>query len=69
MGDLKKNVNKIAESGTSAVPLVVEATTEEEETVVKEVISTPEKKERVLKSATLRVGSEGDEVGAMQVWF
>ncbi|KAG6435383.1 hypothetical protein SASPL_100255 [Salvia splendens] len=68
-GDLTKNVNRIAEGGTSAVRLVVEAAKKEEaeeEIVVKEVISVPEKKEKVLRSATLRIGSEGDEVGAMQ---
>ncbi|XP_042010693.1 protein disulfide isomerase pTAC5, chloroplastic-like [Salvia splendens] len=68
-GDLAKNVNRIAEGGTSAVRLVVEAAKKEEaeeEIVVKEVISVPEKKEKVLRSATLRIGSEGDEVGAMQ---
>ncbi|XP_057809650.1 protein disulfide isomerase pTAC5, chloroplastic [Salvia miltiorrhiza] len=67
--DVTKNVNRIAESGTSAVPLVVESfetATKEEEIVVKEVISIPEKKENVLSRVTLRIGSEGDEVGAMQ---
>ena len=79
-------MNRIAEAGTSAVRLVVEAAKKEEaeeeivvkevikeeaeeEIVVKEVISVPEKKEKVLRSATLRIGSEGDEVGAMQVWL
>ncbi|XP_047976699.1 protein disulfide isomerase pTAC5, chloroplastic [Salvia hispanica] len=82
-GDVTKSVNRIAEAGTSAVRLVVEAAKKEEaeeeivvkevikeeaeeEIVVKEVISVPEKKEKVLRSATLRIGSEGDEVGAMQ---
>ncbi|KAK4425302.1 protein disulfide isomerase pTAC5, chloroplastic [Sesamum alatum] len=64
--DLGKNVNRIADSGTSAVPLVVEAAMEEEEVVIKEVISIPDKKEAVQKRATLRMGSEGDEVQAMQ---
>ncbi|KAL0414101.1 UNVERIFIED_CONTAM: protein disulfide isomerase pTAC5, chloroplastic [Sesamum radiatum] len=64
--DLGKNVNRIADSGTSAVPLVVEAAKEEEEVVIKEVISIPHKKEAVQKRATMRIGSEGDEVRAMQ---
>lgn len=64
-------MNRIAESGSSASPLVVEAATkeEEEEIVVKEVISIPEKKETVKKKATLRIGSEGDEIQAIQVWL
>lgn len=40
---------------------------EEEEVVVKEVISIPDKKKTVKKMETLRKGSEGDEVRAMQV--
>ncbi|KAH6770199.1 plastid transcriptionally active 5 [Perilla frutescens var. hirtella] len=66
--DLGKNVNRIADSGTSAVPFVVEAAKkeEEEEIVVKQVISIPEKKETIIRRATLRKGSEGDEVQAMQ---
>lgn len=64
--DLGKNVNRIADSGTTAVPLVVEAAKEEEEVVIKEVISIPHKKEAVQKRATLRIGSEGDEVRVMQ---
>lgn len=54
------------------MPLVVEAAKkeeEEEEIVVKQVISIPEKKEAVTRRATLRIGSEGDEVQAMQVWL
>lgn len=67
-GDLAKNANRIADIGTSAVPLVVEAAKkeEEEEIVVKQVISIPEKKETVTRRATLRIGSEGDDVQAMQ---
>ncbi|KAG8369682.1 hypothetical protein BUALT_Bualt14G0039200 [Buddleja alternifolia] len=66
-GDLVKNVNRITDSGSSALPLVVEATEkEEEEVVVKEVISIPDKKEIIKRRATLRIGSEGDEVRAMQ---
>lgn len=63
-------MNRIADFGTSAVPLVVEAARkEEEEIVVKQVISIPEKKETVTRRTTLRIGSEGDEVQAMQVWL
>lgn len=49
--------------------MVEAATKEEEEIVIKEVISVPEKKEIVKKKATLRIGSEGDEVQAIQVWL
>lgn len=62
-------MNRIADIGTSAVPLVVEAARKEEEIVVKQVISIPEKKETVTRRTTLRIGSEGDEVQAMQVWL
>ncbi|KAK4478282.1 hypothetical protein RD792_017571 [Penstemon davidsonii] len=65
-GDLGKNVNRISESGSSAMPLVVESAKNDEEIVVKEVISIPEKKLTVKRRATLRKGSEGDEVQAMQ---
>lgn len=69
--ELGKNVNRIAESGSSAVPLDVEAAKEEEEeeeeVVVKEVISLAHKKETVQKRVTLRIGAEGDGVQAMQV--
>ncbi|KAI3469957.1 hypothetical protein Pfo_026620 [Paulownia fortunei] len=65
-GDLGKNINRIADSGTSAVPLVVEAAKKEEEVFIKEVISIPDKKERVKRRATLRKGSEGDEVRELQ---
>lgn len=75
----EKEVSQIAESGTSASPLVVEAdvkTVEDvvEEVVVKEVVKVleevkvNEKKEVVTKNrATLRVGSEGDQVQMLQV--
>lgn len=63
-------MNRIAKSGSSAVPLVVEADTKEiEEVVVKQLVDIPEKKEMVKKRATLRIGSEGDDVQAMQVWL
>ncbi|GFP92865.1 hypothetical protein PHJA_001430800 [Phtheirospermum japonicum] len=66
-GDLGKNVNRIADSGTSAVPLVVEAAKkEDEEVVIKEVISISDKKEKVKTRSTLRIGSEGDAVQEMQ---
>ncbi|XP_059632191.1 protein disulfide isomerase pTAC5, chloroplastic isoform X2 [Cornus florida] len=71
--DVVKKVNRIAESGSSAVPLVVEAAENgvvEEEVVVKEVVrvSETERKEKkeVKNRATLRKGSEGDDVRAMQ---
>ncbi|KAL4591110.1 hypothetical protein LXL04_004059 [Taraxacum kok-saghyz] len=74
---LKKEVNQIAESGSSAAPLVVEAAAaaveEAEEVVVKEVIRTTEevkekevKEEVTKKRTTLRVGTEGDQVQMMQ---
>ncbi|CAL5347609.1 unnamed protein product [Camellia sinensis] len=53
-GEVGKNVNWIAESGSSAVPMVLE--------VVKEVIG--EGKE--VKRTTLRKGSEGEDVRAIQ---
>ncbi|KAL7145170.1 hypothetical protein ABFS83_07G062400 [Erythranthe nasuta] len=68
-GDSAKSVNRIADSGTSAVPLPLmfeSAKTEEEEVVVKEVINIPDTKKIVKKRATLRVGSEGDEVRELQ---
>lgn len=70
---LKKEVSQIAESGSSAAPLVVEAAAaaveEAEEVVVKEVIKTVEEvkeKEITKKRTTLRVGSEGDQVRLLQ---
>ncbi|KAL3812359.1 hypothetical protein ACJIZ3_013627 [Penstemon smallii] len=48
------------------MPLVVDAAKKDEEIVVKEVISIPEKKLTVKRRAILRKGSEGDEVQAMQ---
>lgn len=62
------NVNRIAESGSIAVPLVMEATKEEEEVVIKEIVKEVEKEAReVKKRETLRMGSEGDDVRFMQV--
>ncbi|XP_073134582.1 protein disulfide isomerase pTAC5, chloroplastic isoform X2 [Henckelia pumila] len=65
-GDSGKNVNRITESGSSAVPLVVEAAIKNEEVVVKEVISVSDGKEIVKRRVTLRNGSEGEEVRALQ---
>ncbi|KZV18808.1 hypothetical protein F511_25735 [Dorcoceras hygrometricum] len=66
-GDSGKIVNRITESGSSAVPLVVEASIKnEEEDVVKEIISVSDGKETVKRRVTLRSGSEGEEVQAMQ---
>lgn len=49
------------------MPLVVEAARKDEEVVVKEVISVSEGKETVKRRVTLRNGSEGEEVRALQV--
>ncbi|KVH90965.1 hypothetical protein Ccrd_007015 [Cynara cardunculus var. scolymus] len=70
---LKKEVNQISDSGSSAAPLVVEAAAaaaaveDAEEVVVKEVIKVAEEtkgrnkdKEVKKKRAMLRVGSEGE---------
>lgn len=64
-GDLGMTVNQLAESGSSAVPFVVKAAEAEEVVVVKEVVG-EEKKEVNKKRATLRKGSEGEHVRAMQ---
>lgn len=58
-------VNRLTESGSSAVPMVIEAATAEEAVVVKEVAGVG-KKEVNKKRATLRKGSEGEDVRAMQ---
>ncbi|XP_058182263.1 protein disulfide isomerase pTAC5, chloroplastic [Rhododendron vialii] len=58
-------VNRLTESGSSAVPMVIEAATAEEAVVVKEVAGVG-KKEVNKKKATLRKGSEGEDVRAMQ---
>ncbi|XP_076922350.1 protein disulfide isomerase pTAC5, chloroplastic-like [Bidens hawaiensis] len=69
---LKKEVSQIAETGTSAVPLVVEAVEDvAEEAVVKEVVRVEEDKEVkdeevMIKRITLRAGSEGDQVQMLQ---
>lgn len=65
-GDSGKTVNRITESGSSAVPLVVETAIKDEEVVVKEVTSVSEGKETVKRRMTLRNGSEGEEVRALQ---
>lgn len=64
--DTGKTVNRITESGSSAVPLVVEAAIKDEEVVVKEVISVSDGKEIVKRRVKLRNGSEGEEVRALQ---
>ncbi|KAJ4904478.1 plastid transcriptionally active 5 [Raphanus sativus] len=65
-----KEKNRIAESGSSATPMVLENTRElkeeEEEEVVVEKQVVAEEKIRVKKRVTLKVGSEGEEVQAMQ---
>ncbi|KAI8537996.1 hypothetical protein RHMOL_Rhmol09G0066600 [Rhododendron molle] len=63
-GDFGMTVNRLTESGSSAVPMVIEAATAEE-AVVKEVARVG-KKEVNKKRATLRKGSEGEDVRAMQ---
>lgn len=69
---LKKEVNQIADSGSSASPLVVEAAVaveDAEEVVVKEVIRVAEEtkgRNMEKKRAMLRVGSEGDQVQILQ---
>lgn len=68
-GDLGKNVNRLAESGSIAVPLVVDAAKRGEEVIVKEVIKVADREENVRKRETLRKGSEGDEVRVMQVYL
>ncbi|XP_022852836.1 protein disulfide isomerase pTAC5, chloroplastic-like isoform X3 [Olea europaea var. sylvestris] len=65
-GDLGKNVNRLAESGSIAVPLVIDAAKRGEEVIVKEVIKVADREENVRKRETLRKGSEGDEVRVMQ---
>lgn len=68
-GDLGKNVNRLAESGSIAVPLVIDAAKRGEEVIVKEVIKVADREENVRKRETLRKGSEGDEVRVMQVYL
>ncbi|KAI3688406.1 hypothetical protein L1987_82118 [Smallanthus sonchifolius] len=70
---LKKEVGQIAESVSSAAPLVVEAIEDAEAVVVvKEVIRVEEEakdKEVNVKRITLRVGSEGDQVQMLQLCY
>lgn len=78
---LRNEVSRIAERGSSAVPLVVESLEREdqveaeaEEEEVKEVVGVFEKEkvgddEVKKKRITLRKGSEGDDVRIMQVCF
>lgn len=61
-----KNVNKIPESRSAALPFTVETAQKEEEVVVKEVVQVPEKENNGKKRAVLRMGSEGDDVRGMQ---
>ncbi|KAL2506456.1 plastid transcriptionally active 5 [Abeliophyllum distichum] len=65
-GEIGKNVNRIAESGSIAVPLVFEAAKGDEEVIVKEVIKIADREENGKKRETIRKGSEGDKVRAMQ---
>ncbi|KAL2530917.1 plastid transcriptionally active 5 [Forsythia ovata] len=65
-GEIGKNVNRIAESGSIAVPLVVKAAKGDEEVIVKEVIKIADREENGKKRETIRKGSEGDKVRAMQ---
>lgn len=79
---LRNEVSRIAERGSSAVPLVVESLNEveakvedeDEEVEVKEVVRVFEREkvrddEMKKKRITLRKGSEGDDVRIMQVCF
>ncbi|XP_062109107.1 protein disulfide isomerase pTAC5, chloroplastic isoform X1 [Humulus lupulus] len=66
-----KEKNRIAETGSSATPMVLEEnkSVEKEEVVVERVIRVVEeesKKMKEKKRSTLRMGSEGEEVQAMQ---
>lgn len=63
-GELGKNINIIPETRSSALPFVVETVQKEEE-----VVKPPEREDKGKKRATLRTGSEGDDVRAMQVFF
>ena len=63
-------MSRILESGSSALPFVLEAAKKEEEVTVKEIVKVPEREDKKgKKRAILRMGSEGDEVRAMQVSF
>lgn len=67
-----KEKSLIAETGSSTSPIVLEEKEEEEEVVVEKVIRVLEEEgKRVLekKRSTLRKGSEGEEVRALQVCF
>lgn len=67
-GELGKTINRIPESGSGTFPFVVEAAKKEEEVLVKEIVNVPERKDKQgKKRAILRMGSEGEDVRAMQV--
>ncbi|XAR62595.1 hypothetical protein NMG60_11017419 [Bertholletia excelsa] len=66
-GELRKTVNRIAEGGSSAVPMEVESVMKEEVMVEKEVITEENKQVKEIKERkALRMGSEGEDVQAMQ---
>lgn len=65
-GEMGKIMNRIPETGSSALPFVVGTEKEEEEVVLKDVAEVPEKLEKVEERATLRMGSEGEEVRMLQ---
>ncbi|KAI5654270.1 hypothetical protein M9H77_31457 [Catharanthus roseus] len=66
-GELGKTINRIPESGSGTFPFVVEAAKKEEEVLVKEIVNVPERKDKQgKKRAILRMGSEGEDVRAMQ---
>ncbi|KAL3506375.1 hypothetical protein ACH5RR_031757 [Cinchona calisaya] len=65
-GEQGKSMNRIPESGSIALPFVVETAEEVAKVVVKEEIKVPNGEDKVKKRATLRMGSEGDDVRAMQ---
>lgn len=68
-GELGKNIKIIPETGSIALPFVVETVQNEKEVIVKEVVKPPVREDMGKKRATLRMGSEGDDVRAMQVFF
>lgn len=67
-GEPGKNINIIPETGSIALPFVVETVQNEEKVIVKEVVKPPVREDKGKKRETLRMGSEGVDVRAMQVF-
>ncbi|CAI9117781.1 OLC1v1019265C3 [Oldenlandia corymbosa var. corymbosa] len=65
-GELGKNINIISGNSSSALPFVVDSVQKDDEVIIKEVVKPPEAENKVKKRAPLRMGSEGDDVQAMQ---